>query len=106
MMTTALPALDLYAPGQLAVEAKRPKSPGPLLEGCNSQRTGHTQRRGGLAAAIIGGDDGDPPGRDAEIEDDQGQHALADAAAADHHEVARQRRRTRVISHVFLSAPH
>ena len=46
MMTTALPALDLYAPGQLAVEAKRPKSPGPLLEGCNSQRTGHTQRRG------------------------------------------------------------
>ena len=41
-----------------------------------------------LAAARVGGDDRDPVGRDAEMAQDQGQDGLADAAAAQHDELA------------------
>lgn len=43
MTATPRPALDLYAPDQLAVEAK---PPAPLLEGCNSRRSGDARPRG------------------------------------------------------------
>ena len=41
-----------------------------------------------LAAARVGGHDGDPVGRDAEVAQDQGQDGLADAPAAQHDELA------------------
>ena len=41
-----------------------------------------------VAAAAVGGHDGDPVGRHAEVPQDQGQDGLADAPASQHDELA------------------
>src|SRR3712207_9063045 len=48
----------------------------------------HAVLGGDLAAARVGGDDGDALRGHADVAADQGQHALADAAAAEHHQAA------------------